>query len=96
MLEHGLVIASLALDEAGRLLGCPRITGPGVFDPAANGAAEELAAGLMEAVAGLPPPVRRDDEAVAEAARGALRGLLRRTFWQKRPGIEVHVVRIAR
>lgn len=96
MLEHGMVVASLALDEAGRLLGQPRITGPGVFDPVANGASERIAAELMAAVAGLPAPVRRDDEAVAEAARGALRGLLRRALWQKRPGIEVHVMRIGR
>lgn len=96
MLEHGMVVASLALDESGRLLGQPRITGPGVFDASANGASEQLAAGLMAAVAGLPAPVRRDDEAVAEAARGALRGLLRRALWQKRPSIEVHVMRIGR
>lgn len=96
MLEHGLVLASFALDEAGRLVGRPRVSGPGVFDAAVNGAAEAIAEDLATAVAGLPITVRRDDEAVAEAARGALRGLLRRALWQKRPGIEVHVMRIGR
>jgi ribonuclease J len=97
MLEHGLVVASLALDEAGRVVGKPRVSGPGVFDAAAmEGAVEGLAEELMAAVSALPAAVRRDDGAVAEAARGALRGLLRRTLWQKRPGIEVHVLRIGR
>jgi ribonuclease J len=96
MLEHGMVVASLALDEAGRVLGKPRITAPGVFDAAMDGAVEGLAEELMAAVSALPAPVRRDDGALAEAARGALRGLLRRTLWQKRPGIEVHVLRIGR
>jgi ribonuclease J len=96
MLEHGMVVASLALDESGRVLGKPRITGPGVFDAAMNGAAEGLTDELMAAVSALPAAVRRDDGALAEAARGALRGLLRRTLWQKRPGIEVHVMRIGR
>lgn len=96
MLEHGMVVASLALDETGRLLGRPRVSGPGVFDTAINGAADTIAEDLAVAVAGLPAPVRRDDEAVAEAARGALRSLLRRALWQKRPGIEVHVMRIGR
>jgi ribonuclease J len=61
-----------------------------------EGAGEGLAEELMAAVSALPAAVRRDDGAVAEAARGALRGLLRRTLWQKRPGIEVHVLRIGR
>ncbi|TQF76812.1 MBL fold metallo-hydrolase, partial [Elioraea sp. Yellowstone] len=60
------------------------------------GAAEGLADDLAAAVAGLPAQVRRDDEAVAEAARSALRGLLRRALWQKRPVIEVHVMRLER
>ncbi|GIX11896.1 ribonuclease J [Elioraea sp.] len=96
MLEHGLVVASLALDGAGRLVGRPRLSGPGVFEAGANGAAQGLADDLAAAVAGLPAQVRRDDEAVAEAARGALRGLLRRALWQKRPVIEVHVMRLER
>jgi ribonuclease J len=96
MLEHGLVVASLALDGAGRLVGRPRLSGPGVFEAGANGAAEGLADDLAAAVAGLPAQVRRDDEAVAEAARSALRGLLRRALWQKRPVIEVHVMRLER
>ncbi|TQF85720.1 ribonuclease J, partial [Elioraea sp. Yellowstone] len=36
MLEHGLVVASLALDGAGRLVGRPRLSGPGVFEAGAN------------------------------------------------------------
>lgn len=96
MLEHGIVIASLVLDPAGRLVARPQLSAPGLFDAAANGAAEGLAQDLMAAVAELPATVRRDDAALAEAAREALRGLVRRALWQKRPGIEVHVIRVPR
>lgn len=93
MLDHGLVVASLAADRNGRLLGRPVLSAPGVFEPA-NGAGQDLAEDLHDAVAALPAPVRRDDDALREAARGALRGLLRRHVGPKRPGIEVHIVRI--
>ncbi|MFQ3623797.1 MAG: ribonuclease J [Acetobacteraceae bacterium] len=96
MLDHGLVVASLAADPAGRFLGRPVLSGPGVFDSATNGLADELADDLNDAVAALPPQVRRDDDALREAVRGVLRGLLRRALGPKRPGIEVHVVRIGR
>lgn len=95
MLDSGLVVASLVADSAGRFLGRPVVSGPGVFDATMNGAATTLADELAAAVASLPLAVRRDDDALREAARGALRSLLRRLVGPKRPAVEVHVLRVA-
>lgn len=95
MLDSGLVVASLVADSAGRFLGRPVVSAPGVFDVTMNGAAASLADELAAAVASLPLAVRRDDDALREAARGALRSLLRRLVGPKRPAVEVHVLRVA-
>lgn len=95
MLDSGLVVASLVADSAGRFLGRPVVSAPGVFDGTMNGAAASLADELAAAVAALPLAVRRDDDALREAARGALRSLLRRRVGPKRPAVEVHVLRVA-
>lgn len=94
MLDSGLVVASIVADPAGRCLGRPVVSGPGVFDATMNGASETLAGELAAAVAALPAAVRRDDEALRDAARSALRSFLRRLVGPKRPGVEVHVLRV--
>jgi ribonuclease J len=92
MLFNGLVMASVAVDESGRVRGTPRISAPGLLapeDPDTARVAGELAA----AIADLPAPVRRDDAALAEAARGVLRRALGRRL-QKRPMVDVHLLRV--
>ncbi len=92
MLFNGVVVASLAVDEAGRLRGQPRVSAPGLYgpdDPETAQVAEEFA----EAVAELPLPQRRDDTALSEAARVLLRRVLGRRL-QKRPLVDVHLLRV--
>jgi len=92
MLFNGVAVASLAVDEAGRLRGRPRISAPGLFDdgdPESGRIADELA----EAIAELPAPSRRDDAALTEAAKTALRRVLGRRLL-KRPLVDVHVLRV--
>jgi len=92
MLFNGVAVASVAIDEAGRLRGRPRISVPGLFDaddPESGRIADELA----EVIADLPAPLRRDDAALAEAAKTALRRVLGRRL-QKRPLVDVHVLRV--
>ncbi|MBV9783852.1 MAG: ribonuclease J [Acidisphaera sp.] len=92
MLFNGVVLASLAVDESGRLRGDPRVSAPGLFeaeDPEAGRVAQEFG----RAVADLPAPLRRDDAALTEAARAALRRALGRRL-QKRPLVDVHLLRI--
>ena len=92
MLFNGVAVGSLAVDEAGRLVGRPRVSAPGLFeaeDPEAKRVTDEFAA----SVADLPAPLRRDDEALADAARTALRRALGKRL-QKRPLVDVHLIRV--
>jgi len=60
-----------------------------VDDPETARIAKEFAT----AVADLPTALRRDDAALADAARAALRRALGRRL-QKRPLVDVHLLRI--
>jgi ribonuclease J len=92
MLFNGLVIASFAVDGAGRVLGQPQVSAPGLFE----GTDEEparIAADLARAVIELPAPTRREDGALREAARMAVRRAVGRRL-RKRPNVEVHLLRL--
>jgi ribonuclease J len=92
MLFNGIVLASIAVDQNGRVLGVPRLSAPGLLepdDPEASRVVEQFAASLAD----LPLPLRRDDAAFPEAARAALRRALGRRL-QKRPMVDVHVMRV--
>lgn len=92
MLFNGVAIASMAVDESGRLCGRPRVSVPGLFetdDPETGRIADELA----QAVADLPATIRREDTALVEAAKTALRRVLGKRL-QKRPLVDVHLLRI--
>ncbi len=92
MLFNGLVLASLAMDESGRVRGTPRVSAPGLFEPG-DPEAERITAEFVEAVADLPAPLRRDDAALTDAARAALRRALGRRL-AKRPLVDVHLLRV--
>ena len=85
-------IASLAVDAAGKLLGTPRLSAPGLFEPEDPEAAR-IAGELANALADLPQGLRRDDTALVEAAKTALRKSLGRRL-QKRPLVDIHLLRV--
>ena len=92
MLFNGVVVASLAVDEAGRIVGRPRVSAPGLFEaegPEPTQLADELARGVGE----LPKGLRKEDEALTEAARAVLRKAVGRRL-KKRPNVEVHLLRV--
>jgi ribonuclease J len=92
MLFNGIVLGSIAVDEAGRLVGRPKVSAPGLFeaeDPESARVAQEFAATLAD----LPAPLRRDDAALLDAARSALRRALGKRL-QKRPMVDVHLIRV--
>ncbi len=92
MLFNGVVVASLAVDEAGRLRAPPQLSAPGLFEPG-EPEAVRVGAEFAEALADLPASLRRDDAALADAARAALRRALGRRL-QKRPLVDVHLLRV--
>jgi ribonuclease J len=92
MLREGVVVASLAVDQGGRLRGPAQISAPGLFEPGDEEMAmlgDEFAAILAE----LPPSLRQDESGLADAARAALRRVLRRRL-QKRPRVDIHLLRV--
>ncbi|MDI3308746.1 MAG: ribonuclease J [Acetobacteraceae bacterium] len=92
MLFNGVVIASLAVDSSGRVLGEPQVSAPGLFD-GGDQAPAELAADVARAVTELPSAIRQEDDALREAARAVLRKAVGRRL-RKRPSVEVHLLRV--
>ena len=92
MLFNGVVVASVAFDQAGVLRGQPRISAPGVLDPD-DAETDRLADEFAETLRDLPSNLRRDDQALRDAARSALRRTLGRRSG-KRPMVDVHLIRV--
>jgi ribonuclease J len=92
MLFNGVAVASLAVDASGRLLGRPRLSAPGLFEPD-DPETDRITGEMSVSLGDLPASMRRDDAALTEAARTALRRALGKRL-QKRPLVEVHVLRV--
>ena len=92
MLFNGVVLGSLAVDASGRLCGTPRLSAPGLFEPE-DPETGRILRDFAAAVADLPAAVRREDAALEEAARTALRRALGKRLG-KRPMVDVHVMRV--
>jgi ribonuclease J len=92
MLFNGVVVASFAVDQNGRVLGTPQVSAPGLFEGGDRDSVQ-LAADLARAVGDLPNALRREDDALREAARTVLRKAVGRRL-KKRPNVEVHLLRV--
>ena len=92
MLFNGVVLGSFAVDAVGKMVGKPRVSAPGLFEPDDSETAR-VTAEFSQAVADLPMALRKDDSALADAARAALRRALGRRL-QKRPMVDVHLLRV--
>ena len=92
MLFNGIVLASVAVDEEGELLGDPKISAPGLFEPQ-DAESERVTKEFAQAFDDLPTALRLDDAALLDAAKAALRRALGRKL-QKRPLVDVHLLRV--
>jgi ribonuclease J len=92
MLFNGVVVGSLAVDDNGKVRGVPQISAPGLFEQGEEAPAQ-IAADLARLVNDLPAPLRREDSALREAARTALRKAIGRRV-RKRPLVELHLLRV--
>jgi ribonuclease J len=92
MTFNGSAVATVVLDGKGRLLAAPQVTVQGLIEDDLV-AIDELSSGIGRAVESLSPADRRDDEAVREAARLAVRRSLKSSTG-KRPVTDIHVVRV--
>ena len=92
MLFNGVVVGSLAVDATGRMMGQARISAPGLFEPE-DPESVRVARDFGVAVGELPAPLRRDDVALLDAAKSALRRALGKRLG-KRPLVDVHLLRV--
>jgi ribonuclease J len=92
MLQNGVVVGSLAVDNAGKVMGRPRVSAPGLFEPE-DPETDRVSREFGQAVADLPAPLRRDDAALLDAAKAALRRSLGKRLG-KRPMVDVHLLRV--
>ena len=98
LMNNGVAFVTLVLDGDGELMAEPRVVAQGVFsadDPDEEGTAAliDAAEAVRTALAALPPRARDNDQTVGEAARIAARRVLKPER-DKRPVVEVQVVRI--
>ncbi|MGH6982483.1 MAG: ribonuclease J, partial [Stellaceae bacterium] len=89
---NGVALASLVMDKNGALKVPPQVTVHGLGEET-DALGVRLSERVAEALEELSPRDRRDDEAVREAARLALRRSLK-AWHGKRPVTEIHLVRI--
>jgi ribonuclease J len=92
MVFNGSAVATVVIDGKGKLLAAPQVSVQGLIEDD-DVAVDELAAGIERALDGLSPADRRDDAAVKEAARLAVRRSLKSSTG-KRPVTDIHVVRV--
>ena len=92
MLFNGVILGSLAVDGTGKILGRPKVSAPGLYEPE-DPETDRISRDFATALADLPVALRRDDSALADAARSALRRALGKRF-QKRPLVDVHLLRV--
>jgi ribonuclease J len=92
MLFNGIVVGSLAVDGGGRVMGKTKVSAPGLFEPE-DPESERISREFGLAVADLPAPLRRDDAALADAAKAALRRCVGKRLG-KRPLVDVHLLRV--
>jgi len=92
LLWNGAATATLVMDAQGRAKAAPVVSLRGIEDSEGD-LAEAVVAGLKEALADLSAAERRDDRRIEEAARKAVRRVVR-AHLGKKPLTDVHIVRI--
>ncbi|MCA0247797.1 MAG: ribonuclease J [Proteobacteria bacterium] len=92
LLWNGAAAATLVIDRQGRAVAPPKVSLRGI-DDAEGEIGEAIVAGLSEMLADLSASERGDDARIEEAARQAVRRVVR-AHLGKKPLTDVHIVRI--
>ncbi|HSR70910.1 MAG TPA: ribonuclease J [Kiloniellales bacterium] len=94
MMRNGSATVTLVIGADGLFQGEPMIVAAGLLEPETEAdKLDQVAAGLRQALSRLPAADRRDDEAVKETARRAVRRAFNGMLGKK-PVTEVHLVRL--
>ncbi|TAJ25154.1 MAG: ribonuclease J [Reyranella sp.] len=92
LLWNGAAAATIVLDGRGKAVATPKVSLRGIEDGEGE-LAEAIVAGLTEMLADLSASERKDDARIEEAARQAVRRVVR-AHLGKKPLTDVHIVRI--
>ena len=92
LLWNGAAAATIVLDARGKAVAPPKVSMRGIEDGEGELSAA-IVAGLAEMLADLTASERKDDARIAEAARQAVRRVVR-AHLGKKPLTDVHIVRI--
>lgn len=91
---NGVIMGSVVIDKAGKLLAPPQISFEGLMEATAAGEAiATIQASIADALGELPKSKRSDDAEIAEAARLAARRWYHKTY-DKKPVTKIHVIRV--
>lgn len=94
VLWNGAVVVTLALNGRGEVAAAPKISALGLLDETADhDLMLDLVDSVREAVAALPKGLRREDAAVIQAVRVAVRRSFQASHGKK-PQTEVHLLRL--
>ncbi len=89
----GAATVTVAVDGDGRLVADPQLSVTGLIDEDDSALIDEVVDAVCQAIDDLPPARRRDDDALKETARLAVRRTIK-TLCGKRPPTTVHLVRL--
>ena len=92
LLWNGAATATLVIDGRGRAVATPKVSLRGIEEEE-GGLSDAIVAGLEEMMADLSSAERRDDRRIEEAARQAVRRVVR-AHLGKKPLTDIHIVRI--
>lgn len=93
LMHNGVAFVTLIVDPAGRLIADPQLALHGLGDDDGDEVFNTVLDAIENAVDGLKAREARDDDAIVEAARVAIRRLAKSMFG-RRPVVECHVVRL--
>jgi ribonuclease J len=90
---NGKAVVSVVVDAAGALLAEPQISTVGLLDDDDTDVHDAVLDAVEDTLDGASKRVRKDDDALNEALRIAVRRVFRYTF-DKRPVTKIHLVRL--
>lgn len=91
---NGAAVVTVALNDRGELATAPRLSAMGLVDEDADrDLMLDVVDAVREAVAALAKPARRDDQAVIQAVKSAVRRSFNASHGKK-PQTEVHLIRV--
>jgi ribonuclease J len=93
MLFNGVIVGSFVTNSAGKILGMPRVSAPGLLDEADGKLRLDVEAEFLELLEDLPVALRGQEGAFTDAARAGLRRIIGKRYG-KRPIVEAHWLKI--